>query len=100
MTNFFLIHFFVYSNEIIIGENFYRILKSFSTIVNKYNFINHIDYQTTESNRYSIYNIKRKNIFGLNDIVVNDNKDSFDEKQLGSSIEEFKKNNNIMINFG
>ena len=27
-------------NEIIIGDNFYRILKSFPTIINNYNFIN------------------------------------------------------------
>ena len=43
-------------NEIIIGDNFYRILKSFSGMLNNYDFINHINYQITENNRYSLYN--------------------------------------------
>ena len=76
-------------NEIIIGDNFYRILKSFPNTLNCYNFINHINYQITESNRYSLYNIKRKDFSGFNDIEVND-KNSFDEQQLGSSIGDFK----------
>src|SRR6187551_2308885 len=49
-------------NEIIIGDNLYRILKSFPTIINNYNFINNGEYKISESNRYSTYNIKRKNI--------------------------------------
>ena len=73
-------------NQIIIGDNFYRILKSFSTMLNNYNFINYINYQITESNRYPLYNIKRKNISKLND------KNSFDEQQLGSSIENSNNN--------
>ncbi|MGI9012527.1 MAG: response regulator [Nitrososphaeraceae archaeon] len=84
------------ANEIIIGDNFYRILKSFPTILNSYNFINHINYQITESNRYSLYNIKRKDISGLNDIEVND-KNSFDEQQLGSSIRNLNNNNKRII---
>ena len=36
-------------NEIIIGDNLYRILKSFPTIINKYNFINNGEYKITES---------------------------------------------------
>jgi CheY-like chemotaxis protein len=83
-------------NEIIIGDNFYRILKSFPTMLNSYNFINHIDYQITESNTYSLYKIKRKNIFVANDIEVND-KNSFDEQQLGSSIENLNNNNKRII---
>ena len=78
-------------NEIIIGDNFYRILKSFSSIVNNYDFINHINYQITENNRYSLYMIKRKNIFGLN------NKNSFDEQQLVSSTENLNNNNKRII---
>ena len=78
-------------NEIIIGDNFYRILKSFSGMLNNYDFINHINYQITENNRYSIYKIKRKNIFGLN------NKNSFDEQQLVSSTENFNNNNKRII---
>jgi class 3 adenylate cyclase len=80
-------------NEIIIGDNFYRILKSFSTFLNNYNFQNHINYQITESNRYAFYNIKRKNTFGLDNIEDKD-KHSFDKQQLGSSTKEFKNNNN------
>ena len=82
-------------NEIIIGDNFYRILKSFPTMLNSYNFINHINYQITESNRYSLYNIKRKDIFRPNDIEVND-KNSF-EQQLGSSIRNLNNNNKRII---
>jgi class 3 adenylate cyclase len=83
-------------NEIIIGDNFYRILKSFPTMLNSYNFINHISYQISESNRYSLYNIKRKNTFGLNDIEGS-NKNSFDEQQLGSSIGNFDNNKRIIL---
>ena len=83
-------------NEIIIGDNFYRILKSFPTMLNNYNFINYISYQISESNRYSLYNIKRKNTFGLNDIEGS-NKNSFDEQQLGSSIGNFNDNNKRII---
>ena len=78
-------------NEIIIGDNFYRILKLFPTMLNNYDFINHINYQITENNRYSLYKIKRKNIFGLN------NKNSFDEQQLVSSTENFNNNNKRII---
>ena len=83
-------------NEIIIGNNFYRILKSFPNIMNSYNFINNGEYRITESNRYSTYNIKRKNILELNDLDVS-NKNSFSEKPLGSSIEEFHKKNDNKI---
>ena len=78
-------------NEILIGDNFYRILKSFSTMLNNYNFINHINYQITENNGYSLYKIKRKNIFGLN------NKNFFDEQQLVSSTENLNNNNKRII---
>ena len=78
-------------NEIIIGDNFYRFLKSFSAMLNNYDFINHINYQITENNRYSLYMIKRKNIFELN------NKNSFDEQQLVSPIENLNNNNKRII---
>jgi CheY-like chemotaxis protein/class 3 adenylate cyclase len=78
-------------NELIIGDNFNRILKSFSGMLNNYDFINHINYQITENNIYSIYKIKRKNIFGLN------NKNSFDEQQLVSSTENLNNNNKRII---
>ena len=78
-------------NEIIIGDNFYRILKSFPTVINNYNFINNGEYKITESNRYSTYNIKRKNILELDNMEIG-NKKSHSEKQTGSFIEYFNKN--------
>ena len=78
-------------NEIIIGDNFYRILKSFSTIMNNYNFINNGEFKVTENIRYSTYNIKRKNILELDNREIG-NKKSHSEKQLGSFIEYSKKN--------
>jgi class 3 adenylate cyclase len=84
-------------NEIIIGDNFYRILKSFSTILNNYNFINNGKYRITENNRYSTYNIKRKNILELNDIEIS-NKNFLNEKKSRSFIEDFhKKNDNKRV---
>jgi len=79
-------------NEIIIGDNFYRILKSFPTIMNNSNFINNGEYRITESNRYSTYNIKRKNILMLNEMEIS-NKTSLSEKQEGSFIEDFHNKN-------
>ncbi|HEX6671945.1 MAG TPA: response regulator [Nitrososphaeraceae archaeon] len=78
-------------NEIIIGDNFYRFLKSFSSIVNNYDFINHINYQITKDNTYPLYMIKRKNIFELN------NKNSFDEQQLVSPFENLNNNDKRII---
>ena len=84
-------------NDITIGDNFYRILKSFSAIVNNYNFINNGEYRITESNRYSTYIVKRKNILELNDMEIS-NKTSLSEKQQGSSIEDFhNKNDNKRV---
>jgi CheY-like chemotaxis protein/class 3 adenylate cyclase len=84
-------------NDITIGDNFYRILKSFSVIVNNYNFINNGEYRITESNRYSTYIVKRNNILTLSDLGIS-NKTSLSKKQLGYSIEDFpKKNNNKRI---
>ena len=77
-------------NEIIIGDNFYRILKSFPTVINNYNFINNGEYKITESNKYSTYDIKRKNILELDNREIG-NKKSHSEKQLDSFI-EYSKN--------
>ncbi|HET9806328.1 MAG TPA: response regulator [Nitrososphaeraceae archaeon] len=66
-------------NEIIIGNNFYRILKSFSNIVNKYSFINNGEYKITEISSYPTYNIKRKNTTSLGSTNIN-------EKQLSSFV--------------
>ncbi len=48
------------SNEIIIGDNLYKVLIS-SNIVNHYYFINNGEYQIKETNRYPTYNIIRTN---------------------------------------
>jgi class 3 adenylate cyclase/CheY-like chemotaxis protein len=82
-------------NEILIGDNFYRILKSFSTMLNNYNFINHINYQITENNMYPLYKIKRKNAFEL-DIEVNDKNLSYNQ-QLDSPLRNLNNNNNEKI---
>ena len=86
-NKFFFFFFLSIPNEIIIGDNFYRILKSFPTIMNNYNFINNGEYKITESNRYSTYNIKRKNSLELDNIEIG-NKNSLSEKQPGSFIED------------
>ena len=83
-------------NEIIIGNNFYKILKSFSNIINKYNFINNGEFKVTEINRYPVYNIKRKNIVALDEMEIS-NKNSISEKQLGYSAKNLKNNNKRII---
>ena len=77
-------------NEIIIGDNFYRILKSFSNIINTYNFINNGEFKVTENIRYLTYNIKRKNILELDNREIG-NKKSHSEKEPSSFI-EYSKN--------
>ena len=47
------------ANQIVIGDNFYRILKSFSNIVANYNFINNGECKITETFGYSTYGIKK-----------------------------------------
>ncbi|HEX2406467.1 MAG TPA: response regulator [Nitrososphaeraceae archaeon] len=81
-------------NEIIIGDNLYRILKSFPTIINNYNFINNGEYKISESNRYSTYNIKRKNILEHDETEIS-NKNFLSEKQPSSSIGDSNKKNNV-----
>ena len=75
-------------NEIIIGNNFYRILKSFSNIANKYNFINNGEFKITENIRYPTYNIKRKNTLFQNDDTNSTN--SVMEKQFVKDLMENK----------
>ena len=47
------------ANQIVIGHNFYSILKSFSNIVNNYNFINNGECKITDTIGYSTYRIKK-----------------------------------------
>jgi class 3 adenylate cyclase len=69
---------FSIQNEIIIGDNFYRILKTFSTataVINNYYFTSNGEYKITETNRYHTYNIRRTNNNGI--FITNNNKKDF-----------------------
>ena len=82
-------------NEIIIGNNFYRILKSFPNILNNYNFINNGEFKVTENIGYPTYNIKRRDHPLLENDDTNGTQSIMMEKKLNSSAEEdFKENKN------
>jgi CheY-like chemotaxis protein len=82
-------------NEIIIGNNFYRILKSFPNILNNYNFINNGEFKVTENIGYPTYNIKRRDHTLLENDDTNGTQSIMMEKKLNSSTEEdFKENKN------
>ena len=82
-------------NEIIIGNNFYRILKSFPNILNNYNFINNGEFKVTENIGYPTYNIKRRDLTLLENDDTNGTHSIMMEKKLNSSTEEdFKENKN------
>jgi CheY-like chemotaxis protein len=49
------------ANQIVIGDNFYRILKSFSNIASNYNFLNNGECKITETFGYSTYGIQKVN---------------------------------------
>ncbi len=86
-------------NEIIIGDNFYRLLKSFPSIVKDFNFSNNGVYKITESTEYPTYNIKRKS-YTLSSITtrnVNDTRNYYQDKQLSSSIFENSLDNSSSI---
>ncbi|MGZ5547091.1 MAG: response regulator [Nitrososphaeraceae archaeon] len=59
-------------NEIIIGNNFYRILKSFPNILNNYNFVNNGELKVTENIGYLTYTIERRS----NTLLQNDDNNS------------------------
>jgi len=92
------------ANQIIIGDNFYRILKSFSNIANTYNFLNNGECKINETFGYSTYSIKKDNKPSFDDSSSTIN--SLRKKLLGSSTDDFteikskknspfhKKNNN------
>jgi CheY-like chemotaxis protein len=85
-------------NTLIIGDNFYRILKSFSSIMDNYNFINNGEYNITEYNKYSTYSIKRKNNVKLSNIEIN-NENSFNANKylVPSTKYGVKRNNNKRV---
>ena len=86
------------ANQIIIGDNFYRIIKSFSNIVNNYHFINNGECKIAETIGYLRYSIKKIIESSFDD--NNSSKNSFRKKLLRSpSTQHFietksKKNNN------
>jgi len=89
-------------NEIIIGDNFYRILKSFSSVVKDFTFSINGIYKITESTEYPTYNIKRKSYSSsssssLITANVNDTRNSYQDKQLSSSIFESSLDNSHHI---
>jgi two-component system, OmpR family, response regulator ChvI len=71
-------------NEIVIGDNFYRILKSFPLISNDFNFINNGEYKITNSTGYPTYLIKRNNTFIHRS--TNFDKSSLFARQLNTSV--------------
>ena len=71
-------------NEIIIGDNLNRVLKSFPLISNNYSFIENGEYNITNSVGYHVYLIKRKDIF-VNQSINFNNKNSLSVKQLKTS---------------
>ena len=82
-------------NEIIIGNNFYRILKSFPNILNNYNFINNGEFKVTENIGYPTYNIKRRDLTLLENDDTNGTHSIMMEKNLNSYAEEdFIENKN------
>jgi class 3 adenylate cyclase len=72
-------------NEIIIGDNFYRILKSFSSIDKDYNFSNNGEYKITETIGYPTYNLQRKRS-SLSFITINNDTSSHSNAQSSSFI--------------
>jgi CheY-like chemotaxis protein len=77
-------------NQLIIGENFYRILKSFSYIMDNYNFINNGEYKITNTNIYPTYNIRKTDNCAIS-ITKNNKKDFLTKKQLSSFKENEKR---------
>ena len=89
-------------NEIIIGDNFYRLLKSFSSIVKDFNFSNNGVYKITESTEYPTYSIKRKS-YRLSSIItrnVNDTRNSYQDKQLSTIFENSLDNSSYIDSKG
>ena len=74
-------------NEIIIGDNFYRVLKSFSSIDKDYNFSNNGEYKITETIGYPTYTLQRK-CSSLSFITINNDTSSYPNAQSSSFIFE------------
>ena len=80
-------------NEITIGDNLYRVLKSFPSISNDFNIIENGEYKITNSTGYPIYLIKRKkNTIPYKNTNIND-KNFSNIEQLKSSVIHNHDNN-------
>ena len=74
-------------NEIVIGDNFYRVLKSFSSIDKDYNFSNNGEYKITETIGYPTYTLQRK-CSSLSFITINNDTSSYPDAHSRSFIFE------------
>ena len=87
-------------NEIIIGDNFYRILNSFSNITSNYHFIHNGECKITETFGYSTYGIKKINKSSLDEIntlrkkMLDTSTQNFMEAQSKNDSSFHKRNNN------
>ena len=92
------------ANQIIIGDNLYRILKSFSNIINKYNFVDNGECKINETFGYSTYSIKNVNklsidnssnmISILRNNLLGSSHENFIETKSKKESSFHKKNNN------
>ena len=80
-------------NEIVIGDNFYRILKSLPLLSNDFNFVNNGEYKITNSSGYPTYLIKRNNTLTHKSTNFND-KISLSARQLKFSVIHNHDDNN------
>jgi CheY-like chemotaxis protein len=81
-------------NEIIIGNNFYRIIKSFPNVLNKYNFINKGEFKVTENIGYPTYNIKRRSNTLQNDYTNGTHSVRMQKQSNSYAEEDFIENKN------
>ena len=81
-------------NQIIIGDNFYRILKSFSNINNNYNFINNGECMITETIGYPTYSIKKINELYLDNSGTTSTDDFTETKREKDLFFTQRSNNN------
>ncbi|MGZ5471520.1 MAG: response regulator [Nitrososphaeraceae archaeon] len=81
-------------NELIIGNNFYRILKSFSNIIDKYNFVNNGEFKLTENIGYPTYTIKRRSNTLLQNNDTNSTHSMMKKQSNSYAEEDFIENRN------
>jgi CheY-like chemotaxis protein len=85
------------ANQLIIGDNFYRILKSFSNIANNYNFINNGECRITETIGYSTYSLKKINKLTLDNNSSTTSTDDFTETKREKDLFFPQRSNNKRI---